>query len=828
MLTGYNCFATQPKMKLSDISFGEPVYYNDVLTRVNSLKCALTWEDERPVIGFLLPGTPATLNIIDVKSEKLLHIFPLQGQKSASAIIERHPNGDLYFGGVAGTLELFRYSPSKKEVTKLGELDGETALMSMCFDDDGNVYAGTYPNAKIFKYSPMNNQLSSFGRVLPFPEQYVFSLDYHKGKLYFGPRGNDSKLYVMDLKSLKSEIVPFFDPSIKMNAVWRLRTVDKYLVTLLSAESADVGLFLAVYDLELEKWVGKVEKVTGDYVTPELDSKVYFLKEGFVHEYDLKSLKERKLENMKYGSYLRGDGYIDYDDPEYPGKSYVNFQFTGNYQIWNFETQKMKTIDLNTIVPGAPSETRSIVFGEDGRLYISEYQGMKAAALDPKTRQVEYFHMAQPESMVSAGDKIFFGCYTDAEIFILDINKPFSAKFNKDDPGINPRLWGELGEQQDRPFNMIAEDGKVFVASFPGYGQLGGALSIFDIETDTVKVYRNIVPNQSPLGLAYRNGIIYVSTSVSGGLGLLPTEKNAKIIAYDIEKGEVIKEITPKIPGVLVDLKAIAGLKFGPDGKLWAMAKNVIFAMDADTFEIEKYKVMGPLDFGDGTLLYWPINIWFDSKSGLIFASPGNRDKIKIIDPDTLNYMETPFTFSTNFIMGKDGNIYAYIFGGACMVPVIRKGDNSHKLIGKNVSHIGSNKIYLSGEEHSVDDKNDNAAPFVENNRVMFPVSLFARIINANILYDEESELNTISKNNITFSFKKDNVVIINDETRRIGVPAIEKNETLYMSLKLMADVFSVDTIIFDDGLIVIDTSTTSSNIKKDNELIAIMSELFN
>lgn len=63
-------------------------------------------------------------------------------------------------------------------------------------------------------------------------------------------------------------------------------------------------------------------------------------------------------------------------------------------------------------------------------------------------------------------------------------------------------------------------------------------------------VYRDIVKDQSIFGLAYHDGKIYGGTSLVGGLGISPTETQAKLFVFDVAKREKIAEFTPMIPGL--------------------------------------------------------------------------------------------------------------------------------------------------------------------------------------------------------------------------------------------------------------------------------------
>ena len=80
--------------------------------------------------------------------------------------------------------------------------------------------------------------------------------------------------------------------------------------------------------------------------------------------------------------------------------------------------------------------------------------------------------------------------------------------------------------------------GLIYIGSEPPYGQLGGALGVWDPQQNkTIENYRNLVTNQSIVSLAYepKSGLIFGGSGNWGGGGTRPTEKEAKFFAFDPE-----------------------------------------------------------------------------------------------------------------------------------------------------------------------------------------------------------------------------------------------------------------------------------------------------
>src|SRR5690606_985236 len=139
------------------------------------------------------------------------------------------------------------------------------------------------------------------------------------------------------------------------------------------------------------------------------------------------------------------------------------------------------------------------------------------------------------EGMTFYNDQLYLGTYPKANLTIFDTSRPGGEG--------NPRtLFSLHDEEQDRPFGMLAvpEIKKIFMGTVPGYGILGGALAVIDPDTSTPEVHRNLIKNHGIVTFAYRNGILYGGTTIYGGLGIEPVEKEAKLFLWDTHKGELI------------------------------------------------------------------------------------------------------------------------------------------------------------------------------------------------------------------------------------------------------------------------------------------------
>ncbi|WZU01091.1 hypothetical protein MGH68_16710 [Erysipelothrix sp. D19-032] len=98
---------------------------------------------------------------------------------------------------------------------------------------------------------------------------------------------------------------------------------------------------------------------------------------------------------------------------------------------------------------------------------------------------------------------------------------------------------------QDRPYIMEFQDDLLMIGTIPYYKELGGVLALYHPETGEKEVYRNVVENQSIVGLAKYGNLIFGSTTIRGGLDAPTSEMATKpvIFVWDIAKKEKVKEI---------------------------------------------------------------------------------------------------------------------------------------------------------------------------------------------------------------------------------------------------------------------------------------------
>ncbi|WP_054955069.1 outer membrane protein assembly factor BamB family protein [Paenibacillus dakarensis] len=588
-------------------------------------------EDGVNVMYTTAKGQPAIFQVVDIDNNKLLRSFPLTGV-GESWHHEVAVDGTVY---ITGSNKLWAYSPVSKELTIAAEF-GSQGLWALVTDPEGNAYVGTYPGGNVFKYDPSTGETRDYGRMIDAaPQEYVRSIAYHNGYIYAGT-AHDKIMKVDVVTGEKQDIASTLGDT---GFVYDLNVVDdKFLFARYS-----VSQKMYVYNLESGTWLNQsINNVNGLHVADSLDGKVYFIADRKLKSFDPYNevLEETSI---TYGSGLRGADWAEFpNNPELPGKNLVTMQFGGAISIFNIQNGTVKVLD--SVLKTPASVIHTIEKDHNGKIYMSSLGGGAGAVYDPASGLNQAIKIGQADSMVTSGTQMYMGTYPGANVYQYDTEAAPSDQ--------NPKLSFQIGDEQDRVVVMTSGEGKIFMGSVSTYGKLGGALTVYNPASGSegIQVYRNIVENQSVVGLAYLNGKIFGSTNINNGLGSVSTAEEAKMFVYDVKKGVKITEFSPKIKGV--DKPEFIGrLTAGPDKLIWGAANGHIFALHPANLKVVKSKEVFTGDYNFGAWSSVPMEF---SKDGLLYALFGTQ--LIAVDPKTMEHKD--IVKAHQFEMGNDGHLY--------------------------------------------------------------------------------------------------------------------------------------------------------------------------
>src|SRR5690625_4586548 len=502
---------------------------------------------------FATNGKPATFYAVDAESMEVVFSAPLPPLDVVWAIV-RAADGDIYLGGTRGG-HLFRYLPNEKKIEDLGHNQSrDDWIWALAAASDGKIYGGTYPNAEIFEHDLDSAETRKWASGFT-DQNYVRGIAVDDEAVYAGI-GMEMHLIRIDRKSgeIRELKLPVSGEAGAVSGVWAF---DNRIVV----RTGRTRLWV------LDKTNGELlgggggGKRWADYsvspVNSDDRSKIYYKFGSNLFVYDFEENRQRRipLDLALPPGPVRGWDWVTIDSGE-ESKTFLQGLTEFGALIQYDPVSKAAEIKYPKVEPQGVL-VQALEIGPDGLLYLGGYQaGM--SVYDPSAGKVveRYPQFNQPEGIGFFDGKVYFGTYGSARIFRLDPEKPrefgHASRFN-------PGLDFSVGHGQDRPFAFAEGEGKLFIGTVPGYGKLGGALTMYDGESGEWKVFPNLIENQSIIGIAVRDGKVYGSSSVFGGLGNRPKAEAARMFVWDIETETLIREWIPEIPGIEIGRASCRG-----------------------------------------------------------------------------------------------------------------------------------------------------------------------------------------------------------------------------------------------------------------------------
>jgi hypothetical protein len=515
-------------------------------------------------------GTPAKLVATDVKTGETVSVHDLAGASGAWGVTVAS-DGKVYAGSY-GDAHLYQYDPHTDQVTDLGEpIPGTTQIFELTAGPDGKIFGGAYPSGGVFEYDPAKG-FTDFGTMVEgqsYARSVAFAPD--ENALYVGI-GTQAHLIRYDLSSgSKEDILPaaYADRT----SVYDLNLIDGKLFLKMEPDFKQI-----VMDKATRKVLSDSALIHSRGMSPKSPyaDVAYFTYGGILKSYDLSANEIRDVTvgaaKVDFKANAVGWSWEQLNEPDFPGFTLVGYAGNnGSFFRYNPQTGALQQVDLP--LPKQPIQLHTIAEGPDGGIYSGGFLSGGTAKFDPGTgRTIPYSGLGQQEGMAVLNGNMYFGIYPGAKIYEYDPSKAWKNK-------TNPKQILELKTdyEQDRPFAMlgVGQLGKLFIGTVPDYGKLGGALTVYDASAGTAETYRNVIPNQSVVSLAYLNGMVYGGSSIYGGLGSNPVESEAKLFIWDAAGGQKVYETVP-VPGK----EAITSLLAGPDGNIWGMAMGTLFIFD--------------------------------------------------------------------------------------------------------------------------------------------------------------------------------------------------------------------------------------------------------
>ncbi|TMV51493.1 hypothetical protein FE783_06875 [Paenibacillus mesophilus] len=589
-------------------------------------------------------GNPSKLAVYNAKTGATLQSFDLPGATAVWGMAVA-TDGTLYLGTASG--KLFQYVPGAASVTDLGvAISGETTIWELTTGTSGKIYGGTYPGGKAFKYEP-GVGVTAFGGQIEPGEQYVRSIAYDESahQLYMGIGSHAHLIRYDNNTGAMTNILP------AAYSTEEFAYYTNYVNGKIFAKMSPTNVTLVIdkATLQVESTLTGIGSIGVSKLSPVAD-KVYYTKNGNLYSYDLTGKTETQLANV--GANVIGSTFLTLNETGYPGYSYVAALKSGHILKYNLSTGTWAKTAF--AVPESPTSIQSIKRGPDGKIYSVGYLVGGMGTYDPATGvQTKYKGVGQAENIAEAGNSLYFGIYPGAIIQKYDVTQAWTPGGNP----ANPKTLFNLGAwEQDRPFGMlaVASMNKLFVGTVPDYGKLGGAFAVYDLNTASLNVTRNVITDQSVVALANKNNEVFGGTSVWGGLGISPTATEAKLFVWDTTTNQKVFETVP-----VAGKRAITSLLLGPDGNIWGVAEGTLFVFNPATRTVVYSADKFPVSYsGSG-------HVWRDAKmelnpDGYVYVTIGG--KMYRIDPATKNTETLIASGASLLATDNDGDLY-YVSG---------------------------------------------------------------------------------------------------------------------------------------------------------------------
>jgi len=552
------------------------------------------------------------LQMIDAetgKSEQFLMPFPA-GDAVYSSILSGKNKFYTHFRS-----NFVEFDPVKRAFTFCAESVPQMA-MSMTEDDEGIIWAATYPNSGLVSFNPVTREFRDYGHLYKqnwrqYPRSLVMD---DAGWLYFG------------IGNTASQIIAF------------------------NPATGDVKPMLT----ESERKRGSAY--------------VYLNKNGKVYGQQLQGSKEKNWYVFHNGKGRKiGEHKPVYSKPVITGsQALFHREFPDGKRIKDLDLLERRLVIED---PGNNTEKKvtfdyasegALVMGvgasPDGTIAGGTAFPMRFINYDPEPGQIINLEaFGQFDAVASQGDRFYFGVYPQGALLEWDPSKPWVNTI--EGAQTNPLFLASADPVIHRPHRILAyPDGKTIIMSgTPEYGYTGGGLLFWNREkkTGTVLQDSSVILDQSTMSLvALPGGKLLGGTTTSPGTGGEKKAEEALLYIMDI-KSMRLEWQKVMIPGA----QSYSDMRQGPDGLVYGMTdRKNFFVFDPVNHKII-YQEEAESRFGPGTAKDSPrifvsgLNgeIYLLLRNGIVGIEPGSF-RLKMV-------AESPFPIETGGDY-LDGRIY--------------------------------------------------------------------------------------------------------------------------------------------------------------------------
>ncbi|HPA46247.1 MAG TPA: hypothetical protein PLG59_00195 [bacterium] len=588
---------SERKPLLKEVSLGTPVVAHTLWGSV----VARDPVDRHPLLvtGTWSAGGDAPVFIFDFKSNTLERV-PVDTQGTYGLV--QGPDGWIYIGTVTDG-SLYRYHLEKKTLENLGRpAPTEVWLYNLVNIDNRYILGGTYGGGRLAGFDLQKGELVDFGAMNP-PECYVSgTAPGPNGTVYCGIASHAQLVHFNPQTGERTKLLP--EQYLENSFVNQLLREGPYLYALLLFDNR-----IIVFDTRTNEMIrdfGPGSSMIGT------DGVVWVNAAGTAGRWNFEKGEWIETIQLPPGTRdISSEGIaFTYQEGLFAAVDLTTGKIVGQAEVG---------------AGGNGQDVFALHTGPDGSVYGSSYNLHHIFRTEIQTGiTTDLGNPIPPQSgevyaFANSGSLMYMASYTYARLSVYDTSKEWN-------PGVNPRLLGELGHEQYRtPGLVIGPDEKLYIGSIPAYGKIGGALSIYDPETDRIEVFRNIIPNQSIACLisdTQKNRILGGSWIIAGG-GVDSPERDAHLFAWDCAEKRLVADLIP-VPGSGI----VNHLHLLPDGTVLAACGDRLIQVDS---EIGKVLRNDPGPGGGITgIASFAGTLYTNSGAGLLSFDPDTWSATKI------------------------------------------------------------------------------------------------------------------------------------------------------------------------------------------------------
>lgn len=481
--------------------------------------------------GYLVTrsSTPTRLGEYDFATGKITrHVEVPSGLGGWAATVSA---GYVYIG-MYDNGSVHRFNQADGTISSVGRLGSATYVWDMTTAPDGTIYAGTYPDGKVWEITPETGNYTELGAPVPNGTycRYVGADDTTVVAAINTPGGH--VMAIDRATGAATDITPSETGTDVGYGPLRMGGGRVYVngggkLIDMRPDGTDVQ-YITLPD----------GTRSTDHISVQPDGTVYLtvLPSATVYRYRTGDAELTEIATPSPGDGTRCVSQLD--DTTLFGATWTGTVWYVNLADGSVELVELTDVgmpvaaqrphSITAIAPGGTDDA-TIFVASSGRVHVH------------RPWQDEYrkvFMPGEPKTMLTMDGKVYGAIYPSTEVFELD---PATDKL---------RSLGTIGNQQYRP-SYIAHDSAtdlLVVGSGPGFNEFTGAVTLADRQTGELDVHREVLPDQAIRALTVADGVAYVGGDVWGEGSQRGPAEHASLAAFDLATREVLWRTDP-MPG---------------------------------------------------------------------------------------------------------------------------------------------------------------------------------------------------------------------------------------------------------------------------------------